>query len=212
MSLILPKRRLLFLHIPKCAGQSVQKAFGVVHHHQHHKLNDFPEDWQDYFRFTFVRHPVHRFFSACNYNLRVALKTQQQLQHVPIEQLSATKRYRLYLAEERPSLAAIAGDLHRNRLRKLITFKRQARWLRRGEPQFIGRVERFDQDFSLLMRLIAPGRQLRRTQAPHINRSASTLRLDDLSTRELGWIVDYYAKDFAMTGYSEAFQELEALH
>ena len=28
MSLIIPEQKLIFLHIPKCAGQSVEKALG----------------------------------------------------------------------------------------------------------------------------------------------------------------------------------------
>lgn len=80
MSLIIPERKLIFLHIPKCAGQSVEKALGFKHQHRHHKRNDLPENWFEYLRFTFVRHPLSRFLSACNYNLRVALNTRHELQ------------------------------------------------------------------------------------------------------------------------------------
>ena len=201
MSLILPERKLIFLHIPKCAGQSVQQALGVRHQHSHHKRNDLPEDWQTYLRFTFVRHPISRFLSACNYNLRVALQTQVQLRRTPTAQLSPTKRYRLHLSENRPSLSEMVEDLHRGRLKKLITFKPQSLWLQAGVPQFIGRVETFDQDFHQLLRLIDPQRRIS-SQPPHTNRSRHRLMETELGPADRRHIERYYRTDFRMTGYS----------
>ena len=200
MSLILPERKLIFLHIPKCAGQSVQKALGVKHHHRHHKCNDLPDDWQSFLRFTFVRHPVSRFLSACNYNRRVALQTKHQLQKLPSSQLSPTKRYRLHLAENRPSLTSMVDDLHRGRLRRLMTYKPQSLWLQAGQPQFIGRVESFDQDFQALIRFIDPNRTFP-SRPPHTNRSAGFYTESELSADDLRQIKRYYANDFRMTGY-----------
>ena len=202
MSLILPERKLIFLHIPKCAGQSVESAFGIRHQYSHHKRNDLPEDWQAYLRFTFVRHPVSRFLSACNYNLRVAQRTERQLRSQPIEQLSPTKRYRLHLLDSRPSLSAMVHDLDQGRLRKLTTFKPQALWLHAGQPQFIGRVERFEQDLRHLLHLIDPQAPID-TRPPHTNRSPSRLNANDLGSREMRKIRAYYREDFRLTGYGK---------
>ena len=202
MSLILPKRKLIFLHIPKCAGQSIESALGIRHEHSHHKRHDLPEDWRDYLRFTFVRHPVSRFLSACNYNLRVALRTERQLRRLSETDLSPTKRYRLHLLEARPSLSEMVDDLHEGRLRKLTTFQPQALWLRAGLPQFIGRVERFEQDWRHLLDLIDPQRQIT-GPTPHSNRSPSRLRANELSKRDLRRIRSYYRHDFRMTGYGK---------
>ena len=204
MSLILPKRKLIFLHIPKCAGQSIESAFGIRHEHRHHKRNDLPDDWRDYLRFTFVRHPISRFLSACNFNLRVALKTERQLRRSSDADLSPTKRYRLHLLDARPSLSEMVNDLHQGRLRKLTTFQPQALWLRAGQPQFIGRVERFEQDLHHLFQLISPQAQGRSAvPTPHTNRSPSRLSASELSGRELRRIRSYYRHDFRMTGYGK---------
>ena len=204
MSLILPKQKLIFLHIPKCAGQSVESAFGFRHDHSHHKRNDLPEDWRNYLRFTFVRHPISRFLSACNYNLRVALRTEKQLRRTSDANLSRTKRYRLHLLDARPSISDMVNDLHQGRLRRLTTFQPQALWLRAGQPQFIGRVERFEQDLRHLFQLIDPQTQ-GRTAAPmpHTNQSPSRLSASELSKRELRRIRSYYRHDFRMTGYGK---------
>ena len=128
MSLVLPEQRAIFLHIPKTAGQSIEKALGIEHHHRHHKLNDLPEDWPSYFRFTFVRHPVSRFISACRYNLHVAKNTRRQLEQADPSQLSPTKRFRLHLVRETPDISSIVNDLSLGRLKKLLTFQPQERW------------------------------------------------------------------------------------
>ena len=204
MSLIIPEQKLIFLHIPKCAGQSVEKALGFKHHHRHHKRNDLPQNWHDYLRFTFVRHPLSRFLSACNYNLRVALNTRHELQKLPTDQLSPTKRYRLHLAESRPDLSAMVDDLHRGRLRQLITFKPQYLWLLAGKPQFIGRVESFDQDFQFLVRLSGlQGRGSVGNTPPHTNRSSHRLTPEQLSPSDQKRIKRYYRLDYKMTGYGK---------
>ena len=202
MSLILSEQKLIFLHIPKCAGQSVESAFGIRHHHRHHKRNDLPEDWQAYLRFTFVRHPISRFLSACNYNLRVAQRTERQLRSQPVEQLSPTKRYRLHLLDSQPSLSTMINDLDQGRLRKLTTFKPQALWLHAGQPQFIGRVERFELDLRHLFHLIDPQAPIK-TRLPHTNRSPSLLKTSELSSREIRKIKAYYREDFRLTGYGK---------
>ena len=204
MSLIIPEQKLIFLHIPKCAGQSVEKALGFRHQHRHHKRRDLPQDWSDYLRFTFVRHPLSRFLSACNYNLRVAQKTRHELRKLPIDQLSLTKRYRLHLAENRPNISSIVDDLRRGRLRRMITFKPQSLWLLAGQPQFIGRVESFNQDFQVLNRLIEL--RIKRpfvSAPPHTNRSNRWFTSEQLSRTDRKHIRRYYHLDYKMTGYGK---------
>ena len=198
MSLILPEQRAIFLHIPKCAGQSIERALGIQHHHRHHKLNDLPEDWPSYFRFTFVRHPVSRFISACRYNLHVARSTRRQLEQSAQSELSPTKRFRLHLLRESPDISSIVNDLSLGRLKPLMTFQPQERWLRRGRPQFIGRVEHLDQDFTLLQQFLGTNSQL-----VHTNRSKDHSSLGNLSAHDLNRVFDYYKLDFIMTGYPQ---------
>lgn len=197
MSLILPAQQAIFLHIPKCAGQSVETALGVKHHHRHHKLNDLPDDWLNYFRFTFIRHPVSRFISACKYNLHQAIKAKHQLEAMDLSVLSPTKRYRLHLVRNRPTFSSIINDLSEGKLSRMLTFQPQSRWLLRGQPQFIGRVEQLDRDFAHLSRLLGSTNRL-----AHTNRSKDDRSLGHLSERDLIKVIDYYDMDFTMTGYS----------
>ena len=197
MSLFLPEHSAIFLHIPKCAGQSIEKALGYRHHHRYHKLNDLPNDIENYFRFTFVRHPARRFISACKYNLRVAIATRNQLERAEFKTLSPTKKYRLHLVNSEPNYTSIVDNLVEGKLKKMLTFMHQHHWLQKGKPQFIGRVENINTDFAILSNILNVKAKLQRT-----NESNSSVDLGHLSKKDFRRVVEYYKDDFQATGYS----------
>ena len=201
MSLFLPKQKAIFLHIPKCAGQSIEKALGYKHHHRYHKTNDLPDDLESYFRFTFVRHPVRRFISACNYNLRVANSTRKELESANPKTLSRTKQYRLYLINSHASYDSIVDDLTNGKLKKIPFFKHQNHWLKKGKPQFVGRVENINVDFAILSRILNTKSKLKRT-----NKSPEKADLGQFSKSNFRKVVDYYREDFNATGYSPKYK------
>ena len=200
MSLFLPKYNAIFLHIPKCAGQSIEKALGFKHHHKYHKVNDLPDDLEKYFRFTFARHPARRFISACKYNLRVAISTRHQLERSNFESLSPTKKYRLHLLSSNATFSSITNDLISGNLRHMLTFMPQQHWLSAGKPQFIGRVENIDTDFLLLSNIFNASLKLKRT-----NESDNNLELGSLSRKDFRRIAAHYKDDFKTLGYSPKY-------
>ena len=200
MSLFLPEHNAIFLHIPKCAGQSIEKALGYRHHHTHHKVNDLPDDIENYFRFTFVRHPVRRFISACKYNLRVALSTRRQLELADKNTLSPTKKYRLHLINTQPTYTSFADDLVNGKLKKMLTFMHQQHWLKKGRPQFVGRVENINTDFLILSNILNI-----KTRLQHANESNKLVDLGLLSKKDFRRVANYYSSDFIRTGYSRKF-------
>ena len=204
MSLFLPKHNAIFLHIPKCAGQSIEKAFGFKHHHKYHKVNDLPENLEKYFRFTFVRHPVRRFISACKYNLKVAILTRHHLERSNFESLSPTKKFRLHLLSSKPNFSSITDNLVRGNLCQMLTFKHQQHWLSAGRPQFIGRVENIDNDFLLLANTLNSNLKL-----IHTNKSNSSHELGTLSRKDFRRIAAHYKDDFKTLGYSPKYSTFD---
>ena len=167
------------------------------HHHRHHKVNDLPDDLENYFRFTFVRHPVRRFISACNYNLRVATATRKKLELADSKSLSPSKEYRLHLITSNANYDSIIDDLTDGKLKKIPFFKHPKHWLKKGKPQFIGRVENIDTDFAILSKILRIQSKLKRT-----NKSPNTASLGNFSKKNFREVVEYYKKDFIATGYS----------
>ena len=203
MSLFLPKYNAIFLHIPKCAGQSIEKALGYKHHHRNHKVNDLPDDLENYFRFTFVRHPVRRFISACNYNLKVANATRKQLERADSKSLSSSKEYRLHLITSNSNYDSIINDLTDGKLKKILFFKHQKHWLQKGKPQFIGRVENINTDFAILSKILRIKSKLKRS-----NKSPDIASLGNFSKKNFREVVEYYREDFNATGYSAKHSDL----
>lgn len=64
------KHKLIFIHIPKCAGSSINKFF-KSRKGGHHKWDwyekNFPKAWKKYWKFSVLRNPLDRFLSNYRY-------------------------------------------------------------------------------------------------------------------------------------------------
>lgn len=67
------KRKSVFIHIPKCGGTSVLRAYSGNYCRDHATWYEFhrsnPVRWKDYYKFTFVRNPWSRLVSVYRYML-----------------------------------------------------------------------------------------------------------------------------------------------
>ena len=70
------ENKVIFIHVPRCAGTSIIKAvnneFGKMDHIGHHFWEDYKPylsewDWNDYTKFCVFRDPLERFLSAYRY-------------------------------------------------------------------------------------------------------------------------------------------------
>ena len=72
--MIIHSHKAIHIHISKCAGQSVEKAFGQYigqHHLKPQIVKKIGNDkWEDYYKFTFVRNPWDRLVSLYHFRLR----------------------------------------------------------------------------------------------------------------------------------------------
>ena len=140
---------------------------------------------------------MRRFISACNYNLRVATATRKQLKRTNSESLSSSKKYRLHLITSNSNYDSIIDDLTNGKSKEIPFFKHQKNWLKKGKPQFIGRVENIDTDFAILSKILCIKSKLKRT-----NKSPDTASLGKFSKKNYREVVEYYKEDFYATGYS----------
>lgn len=225
MALILADRNAVFLHIPKCAGQEIEHRLGHAHKTIYHAISDLPAPLDDFFRFTFVRHPVYRFISMCNYNMEQSLRRLNSMKAKNYDSLSSCLKYRLHLASNRPSLSEIVADLCYGRIHESLHISAaencvdnyspsgpytnsdalrdiwapQFKWLVAGKPQFIGRVESFENDLRYLFQIIG----LKKPPASSIKNASARKHYSssELSEKDLKLLRRFYKFDFLLCGY-----------
>lgn len=70
---------IIFVHIPKCAGNAIMQSLFGVRGQGHHKIIDYlkedKEKFYNYFKFAVIRDPIERFVSAFYYLKRGGMGT-----------------------------------------------------------------------------------------------------------------------------------------
>lgn len=211
-------RRFIFVHVPKAAGTSVthelsrfttfrdlevggskygeqlQNLYASRFDLRKHstgaeiRAKAGPEVWRGFFVFGFVRNPYARAYSLW--------KFMRKWKEGPHHQIADALDFPAFVADERFGGAGI--DITRP----------QADWLTQaGEPlpglDFIGRVERFDEDFSFILSTIARRPIRFETNSPlNVTSEAGEWRqaLDPATRRRIETV---YAADFDAFGYQK---------
>lgn len=197
--LLLPEHRAIFVHIPKTGGQTLERLLGHAHQRNHHAIRGLPDDWPQWFRFTFVRHPLDRFISACNYSVDMARHHPSRYNRQA--SLGSVERFRVWLLESEPHLGAVVERMEAERvLRRIVHFRPQVKWLKATRPQFIGRFEHFQDDLHTLLRLLAIDRSME-AEPVHLNRSGSRYSREDLDRATIRRLARLYRHDLKLLGY-----------
>ena len=177
------KNKFIFIHIPKCGGNSIKIALGLkwTDHCKISQKRYF--NHMDYFKFTFVRNPWDRFLSAYSYLKAGGMNDQDLLLKQKIERYNSFKQFVL----EAPFL----NYLHFQPMFNHIQIDDK------DQMNFIGRVENYQEDFNTICDKIGIPRQ----ELLHKNKSKHkhyTEYYDD-ETREI--VAEKYKKDIEYFGY-----------
>ncbi|WP_435606846.1 sulfotransferase family 2 domain-containing protein [Pseudomonas knackmussii] len=184
----------LFIHVPKCAGSSLCAALFGKGRPGHLPLywyeQQFPRDYAESFKFSFVRDPLERAYSAYAYLRGNQLAKRDQAAH------ELVSRYRDFDD-------FIQQWLHPENLHKQLHFVPQTDFLCDSlghlAMDFIGRQESLDADFRALCERLNLDVQL-----PHLNasRERSEQPARDLcSTRTRRLVRRAYQRDYQLLGY-----------
>lgn len=190
-------KKYVFFHIPKTAGQAVVTALGHKHEPTHHNVAN-ADDFRDYFRFCFVRHPVERFISAYRYSVDMTRRGHAHSGH-PVRMLIAEKG----LENSAQSFVEAVSEMDTKQLFSNLHFRPQMRWLQPGRPQFIGRHETLAADLGRLGQIL----DMDIPETPAVvnkSRSNANVELDDDA---IAFLHKLYVNDFRLLGYHREWSQ-----
>lgn len=195
--------RCIFVHIPKTAGNSVNRVFGIGWQDhkdlQRYRYEESPDVFAAYFKFAIVRNPWDRLLSDYNYQLK---KSRPRDSKLFVFTAGGTKRGFAEWVEAAllsPTAyeanawgGSVSAHIHR--------WSPQVDWITvdgRIAVDFIAKLERLPVDF----RVVCDRVGLSPTRLPHRNRRLHWhySHYYDRSTQEI--VANYYARDIEEFGY-----------
>jgi len=149
--------RCIFIHIPKAAGTSVSKTLFGNAGAAHTKLTYFEKlyaekTFRSYFKFTFVRNPYDRIFSAYNYLKKGGGNIHDK--KFSDEHLSGIQSFEAFVLEY----------LNETTMHAYVHLLPQVEFLKKKDGtmgvDFIGRYESLDRDFNVVRKRLGITRDL----------------------------------------------------
>lgn len=188
------RHRCIFVHIPKCAGESVCQSLFGNHGAGHYPLTTFrkvfsPADYAAYFKFAIVRNPWDRLLSAYRFLQRGGFN-------------SADRRWaEQHLADYGDFSHFVREWVTPDNIRSWVHFRPQSDFLRTptGAPgiDFIGRFENIEADFAQVCHRLGLQRQLQTRNTG--GRGQDYRDFYDSEAREI--VADVYHQDVTGLGY-----------
>lgn len=182
----------IFIHVPKCAGSSVAMSiFGETptgHLPLYWYEKQFKERYDAYFKFGFVRDPLHRAFSAYRY----LLQNPQPRDRAAYELVNGYSSFDAF----------IDGWLHADNICKQIHFAPQHQFLQNSMGQiavdFVGRQEHLKTDFAALCERLDIDATLKHVNPSPASAQYTAAHCSPASRRR---IRDVYARDYELFAY-----------
>lgn len=182
----------VFVHIPKTAGLSLCRGLfdtdAVGHmplHYYQRALGD--HKYKHYFKFSFVRNPWDRAYSAYNYLLRGGVSKKDLVWRETFSLYSDFNDF-------------VANWMDEDNIKLVLHFMPQIFFLKNAQGvvdfDFIGRFEDLEDDYAKIQERIG-GEALKM-----INKSSSSLSYRDVYTKDsIDKIRQLYARDIDVLGY-----------
>ena len=163
------EKKAIFIHIPKTAGKSVANAIfnsSVGHRPIHRYFSYHPEKAASYFKFTFVRNPWDRLFSAYNYFNAVVGKSDHRDHRWANSYLSNINSFESFVYK-------LQNPCFLKQIKRYDHFRNQVDWITNPqsgciEIDYIGRFENLFHDFCQIIKCLDVNLELE-----HLNKGTS---------------------------------------
>ena len=189
----------VFIHIPKTAGQAVTNAFGEVHRSSDHGLQSDEDKvymGNDFIRFCVIRHPINRFISAYKYQCHMQFNQPEKVKiRALITKNSLDKdinEFVKYIEQAEIKLSSI------------LWFRPQMEFINFSRPQIILRHENLENDLQIVRRIIPE----HYVGLSPVNVSKGRNRSDSanclINQKSLEFLQKEYENDFLLLGYKNS--------
>ena len=178
---------LVFVHVPKTAGQSIVNAFGLEHiTTDHDNIQDKKYFSPPYVRFLVIRDPVSRFISAYNYNMEQPVWDYKSPTHLLRRIVHSTDNIndfiQLVLDKRINPTDSKTSPVH---------FIPQSRYIDINKPNIILKFENLNND----IKKIIPFAKKYYKGLKVINKSKETNSVKIISEKSIGIIRQWYGND-----------------
>ncbi len=185
----------IFIHIPKAGGISIIKSLygenaqGFGHPIYKIFLDIFREDYYKFFKFTFVRNPWDRVYSAYTFLIQGGLNEQD-------------KRFsKQYLSKFKTFEDFILNGLEQEDIQNWIHFIPQYKFIfdenNKLMVDFVGRFENFENDFNEIAKKINNNTSLK-----HLNKSRKKKNYTDMyNDKMIEKVYQIYKTDIDLLNY-----------
>lgn len=186
------EHRCVFIHIPKTAGTSVARSlFGEDSRHipciEYEKAN--PEKFQRYFKFTFVRNPWDRLYSAYHFLKKGGMCSDDAAWAQ--NNLSHYKSFEHFVAEW----------INYDNIMSWVHFRPQLHFITNAAGQiameYIGRMEHIDTDFDIVCHKLGVTASL-----PALNQTKKGHYTDAYTPEMIDIVTNAYQQDISALGYT----------
>lgn len=188
------KSKSIFIHIPKNAGISIEKAIyeeKVGHHRYMEYAIASPLQVSTYFTFSFVRNPWSRVLSAFNF-LKEGGRNPADKQWAEryLDKFKCFDEFVLALQNERFREIVLSWQHFRPQIDYLINHKGNI------GVDYVGRVETIKKDFKLICKKIGISARL-----PHLNKSPSKSYKKEYTKESKNVVKRIYERDIQLFEY-----------
>jgi hypothetical protein len=179
------KHKFIFIHINKCGGTTIDTLFNgefAGHKKAFHYEELYPKEFNNYFKFTFVRNPWDRVVSFYHYQVK------RKWDFYPFNKTIPFKKFVKEWLRQMPGQTT----LNTNSCYDWISDKNDDLLV-----DFIGKLENFQQDFNAICDTIGIERQ----KLPHENKSKHKHYTEYYNEETKEIVAKKYAKDIEYFGY-----------
>ncbi len=183
----------IFIHIPKTGGTSVFRSIygnAVAEGHRSFSFYKllFSDDFNDFFKFCFVRNPYDRLYSAYKFLQRGGNNTND------------VESFRIYMKDYSGFRDFVLNGLTENLLREVIHLVPQTNFICDANGlvamDFIGKFESIEEDFLILSKKLDKDITLQ-----HLNRNKKQSYLEVYDKDMKLKVKKLYKNDFKLLGY-----------